>query len=188
MFRTLTPTLSLIVAILIFVYFVRPAYDEVIQMKAQIVEYNDTTQQYSSFNDRVNALVAKKDGVSAFDQERLLKFLPDVIDIPRLLLDIEALVKGNGMIFGNVTINEKQSPRGLESTGARGTQTATGQLEVADITFTVIGTYRQFKDLLTEIERSLTLFEITSLTLGGGGGDSARQSYTITVRTYAFTQ
>ncbi len=181
MMRTLTPFLSMLIAILAILFFIEPQYNEIVKLQNEILEYKEATERYTEFSSTLGAKIQQKNSRSSIDIARLNLLIPDTVDDTHVIVDIETLAKRRGMLFGNVAVeggDVKLEQQDSEEEGVKRDVLITN-----DISFEVIGTYTQFKELLRDIESSLTLFETTKITLSATEGDF--QQFGITIRTYA---
>lgn len=186
MFKSLIPTLSITIAIVLFIFVSQPQFATISTLNQEISAYKDTTKRYQEFNAELSALMSTKNNIRISDRERIDTMIPTSIDNTRLLVDIEAMAKRNSLLFGNITIETgannfdiKKSNENVSDTQASNHST----LVTNDISFEVIGTYEQFKSFLSEIESSLTLMEVIKISLKAQNGTF--QKYAITVQTYA---
>jgi Tfp pilus assembly protein PilO len=181
MFKSLTPTLSIIAAIVLFFLFVRPQLAEIEKVNAQIDTYNTTIEQYKLYNAKIQSLMQTKDGVSISNTERLEKIIPNTTDTTRTLVDIEALAKKNGLLFGNVSTESlNKSSRAESEAEDRDTE-----LLVHEISFELIGDYDQLKAFLRDIESSLGFMEVTEMSLLATS--EKFQQYGFTIQTYSLS-
>ena len=184
--RTLTPILSIIIAVLLFMFFIQPQYAEIQSVKNEIKTYTDATAQYAGFSALLQDKLSVKTQRSAYESERLDTLVPDSVDATRLLVDLEKIATTHGLLFGNITT------KGGDVMLARGTDGAvdapeSAELATVDVSFAVIGTYDQFKDFLKDLERSVTLFEVTEIKYSVTE-ESVLQQFSLTVRSYSLPQ
>jgi hypothetical protein len=188
MFRTVTPIVSIILAVLLFMFFVQPQYDEVKGLRKDRDDYREATTQYDAFNNKLQDKIKQKNDFSMSDKERLEEFMPNDLDSSELLVKLEQIVKRHNMLFGNIKADDGAGKELLGRVPQEGDESGenanTEELVSLDISFSVIGTYTQFKDLLVDLESSLTLFEIIDIKLDEGG-ETQFQQYAITVRAFA---
>jgi hypothetical protein len=168
MFRTLTPVLSILAALAIFFLFIRPQYADVQAVRQETDAYKQATQDYTSFQEKIDGLESKHENVSVIDRDRLDMFVPKQLDITQAFVDLESLVRQHSMLFGNVQVMEDTTAasveEGLVEYDEMGNPiTPSLEPEHADLGFAVIGTYAQFKEFLAALEQSLTLFEVTHI-------------------------
>jgi Tfp pilus assembly protein PilO len=188
MFKSLTPILTIITAIILFVFFTQPIYEEIKLINAETADYNSTAEQYSVFNGKLQALLAKKNQINVAQLERLDTMLPATVDIPRVLIDLEYMARSKGMLFGNVVIDSESSRlKNSRSTNANQEQNSVNKALVSStITFDVIGRYGQFKGFLESLESSLSFMEITRISLTTSS--EVFQQYSVTVRMYTLPE
>jgi hypothetical protein len=180
--RTLTPILSFVIALILFVFFVRPQYAEVKTIQADIDAHQKAIAQYTEFSNKLEAKIATKENRSALQNEQLDQLVPDDIDNAQILVDLEALAQRHNLLFGNTEVSSgdtelkrKSDPSAVEEDG--------DTLLTSDISFGLIGTYDQFKLFLADLERSLTLFEVIAVTFDSS--ETVFQQFEVTVRVYA---
>jgi Tfp pilus assembly protein PilO len=187
MLRTTTPVLSLLTAILMFVFFTQPFYEKTLSMDTEIAEYHEATKTYKNFLTKLEEKVAVKNARSAYEIERLNTLIPETIDETQYLVDIEALAKKQNLLFGNISISENKlvSSKVTKDKEKEKEDVQATELGTVDISFDVVGTYEQFKDFLKEMETSLTIFEVTHMALEAVEGPF--QQFSVTVRVYALS-
>ncbi len=181
--RTLTPILSLVIAIILFVFFVRPQYAEVLSIQSEIDEYQKAITQYTEFTNKLEAKIAAKESRSALQNEQLDQLVPNEIDDAQALVDLEALAQRHNLLFGNTDVSTGDTELQRKTDPAVAEDEGSDELRTADITFGVIGTYEQFKSFLTDVEKSLSLYEVTQISFDTT--ESSFQQFEVTVRVYA---
>lgn len=181
--RTLTPVLSVIIAIILFIFFVHPKYNEIVTVQAEIAEYENAILKYNNFTNNLEAKLAAKKNRSALDNEHLDRLVPDEIDETQLLVDIESLAKRNALLFGNVDVINGGAELIRNTRNEVAAVEESDELKTVDISFEVIGTYEQFKAFLADMEKSMTIFEVVEMKIDVD--DSAFQQFAVTVRVYS---
>lgn len=178
-FRTLTPFLSLIIAVLLGIFVIQPQLGEITTLQAEVSEYENAIAKYQEFTGKLDQKLAKKSKLDALENEQLDAFVFDKIDVTQLLVDIEAIAGQYHLLFGNIDVKE-------DGTDFKKNAEAqpSAELSTADISFEVIGSYDQFKSFMMDMERSLTLFEVTKIDFENTK-DGLFQQYKVTVRVYA---
>ena len=180
MFKAITPIVATLIGILVFFYYIKPTMDEVSAIQAETEEYADAVRNAGEFNNTLQSLVQKKNSFSALEIDRLEALVPDDVNEVKLLVDLKEMAVQHNMLFGNVSVNEGDD---------LGTSQGGSALDIeedftsSDISFSLIGTYDQFKALLADIERSLVLMEVTDISFSSEIGNL--QQYGVTIRTYA---
>lgn len=182
--RTLTPLLSIIVAVLVIVFITKPKYEEVKMVRTETDEYRVATEKYAVYNAKIQELLLIRDSVNLKDKERLETLAPSELDVTHLLVDLENMAIRSNISVENVEVLDKIHG----SSGVRGRQTesvepSSEEMQFAEVTLSLSGTYINFKNFLKTVETSLTLMEVTKMTLNQKEGDE--YSFNVTIRTYA---
>ena len=180
--RSLSPILSIIVAVVLSVFFIKPTYDETRLIQKDAESYREAKTKYEQFTSNLQTKIKDKEEHLG-DEEKLRALVPDDIDETQLLVDLKSIANSGGLLFGNVSIEEGDSGT-PETLDENGNPIGDDILIAKDFSFDVIATYSQLKDFLKDLERSQTLFEITTLSFIPSE-DSLFQQYSFTVRTYA---
>ena len=191
MIRTITPIFSIIIALVIFFFYAKPEFAVIKATQGETEQYTEAAATAAALNSELNALVDKKRSFSAGDLERLDALVPADINEVRILADLNEIARTHNMLFGNIDV--KNSDTENAASGQTGTiEGDSGQRVVytdfltSDITFSLIGTYEQFKSFLADVEKSLVLLEM--LNIGFTEGEGNLQQYTMTVRTFSLPQ
>lgn len=202
MLRTLTPILSILIALGLLFSYVKPTFEQVKLLQDETQEYVQAIDRADTLRTRVNELIAKRNSFSPADLERLEAFLPDRINEVALMLDLNTLAKRHGLTFGNIKIADNDARNEIEPLPETITRSvlidpnnpAAGSVEETisipkyftpiDISFSVVGVYEDFKSFIIDLEKSLALIDIRSLSISPTEGDQT--TYTITTRLYSF--
>jgi len=185
MLKTLSPIISIILALAIFFFFTKPMFAEVATIQEQTNEYSEAVQKAEEFNNYLQGLLAKRNSFSAAELERLEALVPDKIDEVRMLVDLNALTDAKGVLFGNIVVEESDDKQDTEGDDDSYSSISQEDFNSLDISFSVIGTYDQMKDLLEDIEKSLILMEVLGMDFQSIEGDL--QQYNMKVRLYSLS-
>ncbi len=190
MFKALTPFLSIVTAIVVGFFFIKPMYEEIKGLQMETEQYREAVQKADESNKRLKELLEQKNSFKASALERLDIIAPDSVNQIKLLVDLEALARKHNMLFGNVGVGEGETSgdsddAAEEEVGGSGL-TFEEDFRSVDISFGLIGTYDQFRKILVDIERSLSIMEIMKVEFKVLEGDL--QQYDITIRAYALRQ
>jgi Tfp pilus assembly protein PilO len=186
MVRTIVSVLCIVAAGAIFFMYTQPSYDSVQADNAQIAQYDQALQKATELQQLKQTLLSRYNTFDPADIDRLQKLLPDHVDNVRLILDLDSLAGKHGMALQNVAVSSAES-------SAASNQTASGQVGASKqkydsltIKFTTQGSYATFREFLADIEKSLRVVDLVSLTLSNssGSGQSALYTFDITLRTY----
>jgi|CXWL01.1.fsa_nt_gi Tfp pilus assembly protein PilO len=182
--RVITPLLSIIIAVLVIVFVTKPKYEEVKLVRTETDEYRVAAEKYAIYNAKIQELLLVRDSVNLKDKERLDTLAPAELDITRLLVDIENMAVRSNMNVENVDVLDKiHSSAGANGRKAEGVIPSSDEVQFAEVSLSLTGTYLNFKNFLTSVETSLTLMEVTKMTVDQKEGNE--YSFKVTVRTYA---
>src|SRR3990167_4494654 len=111
------------------------------------------------------------------DIASLNKAIPNGQNIPELLVNLEAIASENGLIFENVNFK----PKDLKAPG----------IKTLTMDINVKGSYPDFLNYLKALEKSLRIFDVTSVSFSGisPGQISARTDnleFNLTINTYYY--
>ncbi|PIR44927.1 MAG: hypothetical protein COV10_02140 [Candidatus Vogelbacteria bacterium CG10_big_fil_rev_8_21_14_0_10_51_16] len=175
MTRYLLPIFLVVVSFGLFFGFTSPVLTDIENARAKSAELESALA-----NDRdLQTIRSEKLGVynSFSDEElgRIDKALPNSVDNVRLIIDIDNLASKYNMAVKNAKI--KTDERGQETIGAdtRGYGTVT-------LAFSVTGSYNDMRFFLRDLETSLRLVDVTSLSFSASEQDL--NDYAIEVQTY----
>ena len=180
--RTLSPFLSIIVAIVLFVFFIKPTYYETNALRDDAREYREAASSYIEFTEILKQKIEEKEKFTS-GEKKLNLLIPEEIDSTQLLVDLKSLANRNGLLFGNIVVVEGEA-LGVEEGDEDSVIDARARLVPTDISFELIGTYSQSKSFLEDLESSQVLFEVTALTFDTTE-QKMFQQFSFTVRTYA---
>lgn len=181
--------LSLVAAGALFFMYTQPTYDQVKAANAQISQYNEALNKAAELQQLKQSLLSKYNTFNPNDIERLQKLLPDHVDNVRLILDIDSVAGRRAMAIQNVVVSSSQTAKSSQT--AIGTVSSSKQkYDSLTVKFTTQGTYDNFRGFLDDIQKSLRIVDLTSLSITrtneGAAGSTAAPlyNYEVTMRTY----
>jgi Tfp pilus assembly protein PilO len=185
----LFPLLSVSTAIVLFFFFLRPTYGEIGAAREEVAHLRSTLDSAQEIQLERDRLVSKYNAIPVADLERLEKILPDHVDNVRLILEIDTVAKGYGMTLNDLIITEsKQIDSSNSSTkGVGGAGTA--PLGIVTFSFRTSSSYETFLQFLQDLEHSLRIVDITSLSFTPGGRENTKSinnyyTFTVTLQAY----
>ncbi len=187
MTKSIVSIAALAIAGAILFFFTQPTYDEVLAKEGEIAEYDQALEKAAELQALKQSLLSRYNTFNPADIDRLHKLLPDHVDNVRLVLDIDSLAGRHGMALQNVTLSNP-----TESTQQKGAiATISGGREKYNsltLKFATHGTYANFRLFMEDLERSLRIVDLVTLSLQGASdnivGQEPRYRYDITLRTY----
>lgn len=191
MSKVITPVLLLIVAIGLFFTYSKPAYKNLQDFQAQESEIDDAILEADKLVTRYESLRKDKTSIKEIDLKNLSLMLPDNIDIVGLILDIDRMTSNHNVEISSFLI-PYVSPASSKNQAVNTTQSENDYIGSAIITVSVEGTYFDFKNFLFELEKSMTLFDVTSLKIkvnnikNSSSGTDEKLSFTTDLKIYWF--
>jgi len=190
MVKILLSAVGLAIAGGVFFLYTQPTYDTVQALSAEIEQYNQALDKAAQLQQLKQTLLSRYNSFNPADLDRLQKSLPDHVDNVRLVLDLDSLAGAHGMALQNVVINNPVSESGNATViGAIGI----GQQKFDSLTlqFSTHGSYPDFVAFLNDLEDSLRIVDLVSLSLqrdptpaGQAAGSGLSYRYDIAIRTY----
>src|SRR3989344_1626155 len=169
------PIIAIIVAIGIFFGFVDPQYQDIKKLQAKEKQFDGALTRSKDLRTIRDEKLKVYESFPPEDLNRLQKLLPDHIDNIRLIMDLDTTASRYGMRLTNVSVGKPDE----------GPVEGLGQVKPygsISVTFSVTTTYESFLHFLTDLETSLRLVDVVSLSFSRPRGDV--YEYTITLRTY----
>lgn len=172
--------------------YTRPTYDTLKTKEAEIASYDAALSKAAELQKIKQDLLTKYGSFRPEDKQRLEKLLPDHVDNVALILDIDHLAGQHGMGLENVDVDASHS-------GTAGSQSDASALVIvgADggskydsltITFGTRGTYQRFSDFIRDLQNSLRIVDLDSLSIsaasGASTGSEPEYNYKVALRTY----
>lgn len=206
MYRFLTPLLALVVAVSLFVTFIKPTFNEYKAIDTEIGDYEQALKRAQELQNRINELIAERNAIPQSGLERLEDLLPSSLDEVSIVLSLDAISARHGLVLGGIDVKSvRTDPEGnarsaknaasgefmFEDEQVLGDEAnsslshVTNAFNTVELSFSVTGEYEAFKTFLTDIERSLALMDVSSLTIEEPV-ENELSTYTLGVTMYEF--
>lgn len=166
----------LIAALAIFIFWIQPLWKEVGVLKLERVAFEETLKRFSELREARDDLLSKYNSVSQDDMVRLRRMLPTTPDGGGIIVELEALGRKHGLLLKQVGIAQVGKAIGTTIT------TKKKGHEIVQVNFSLSGSYGSFRTFLKDIERSLRIIDITSISFVAGSVDS--YEFLIQARSY----
>lgn len=209
MFGTIRSIILVGIAIAVFFVYTNPTYKKILLLKNEASTYEQALNSSNQFEKARDSINQRYQSFSKNDIDRLKLLLPDTVDNVRLVIDIEKIAKDSGLVFKKVSYDVKESIKAKTTTPQSDPNTQTPQAPqpvrlgvasedskpygVFSVNFTVQGPYDQFLQFLKNLENSLRIVDVTSISFTSleSEKDSKKTStsnsvyeYTVTIKTY----
>lgn len=157
----------------VFFWYTKPAYDSSLVLKASIAQSDAALDKAAELQKLRQTLLSRFNTFDPADLDRLQKLLPDHVDNVRLILDLDNLAERDGLALQNVDVSsaQKQTAKSQTALGAIGASNQ--KYDSLTLTFSTIATYSDFVLFLTDLESSLRIVDLVSLTISSAGGAGA---------------
>ena len=173
--------------VILFLY-IRPAYDSLQAKQAKIAEYDAALSKANELQQIKQDLTTKFNSFTSEEQTRLDKLLPDHVDNVALILDMDHLAGQHSMGLENVDVNTMSGSKNTPGQTAVGIVAAdSGQkYDSLTITFNTRGTYSNFIAFMRDLQNSLRIVDLSSLSLTPetSTGGELTYIYKVALQTY----
>ena len=185
MSRIILPIGMIVVAVVVFVVFVVPRYDSIKAIRAEDGEYNKALSNARELQAVRDQLLSQYNTMDESNRERLEKLLPENIDNVKLILELDVLATKHGMALRDVQIRES----GDETDALVATpipEEETKEYGVTGLQLSLEGDYDNFISFLENVERSLRIIDIESVSFASQSNTLAtnRYQYEVDLTTY----
>jgi hypothetical protein len=159
----------------IFFGYVDPTYTDVKALRLEKSDYDRALNNSNELQDEKKKLLAKLEAMPDTNLDAISKLLPDNIDNIRLIIDVDEMAKTYGMRIRNfkTDTSDKKDTIGKDN-GAYGTLT---------LTFSTAATYSTFLAFMRDLERSLRVIDVTSISFNATEANPI-YDYSVTIKTY----
>jgi Tfp pilus assembly protein PilO len=181
MMRYIVPLILCIAAVGLFILYINPTYQASQALAAQNASYNEALSKAAQLHAVRDQLLAKRNSFSNDDITKLQSVLPDNVDNIRLIIDINNIAAQHGLSLSAVSLGDLSSNATAPS-GAVGA--STGPVGSVEVGFTVTTDYPTFLAFLQDLEHSLRIIDVDSITFSVGTQSNTLTPYALQIRTY----
>lgn len=172
---------ALVVLVMGYGFLVRPKLDAWQNSKEQMNIIQDQNQtSMADYNQQITQLQSMIDAYSSLsssDVNAINKMLPDNKDVEALFVQIDKIIKSNGLLLSNITINDSgkqaQSTKNsrLNITEKAENEPVSQTLQTMNISMNVVGvSYGSLKNLLAGLENNLRILDVQDIKYNPKGG------------------
>ena len=180
----------IVVSVGVFFGYVNPTYSAVTgnaelgdrsikELTEERDRYMDALNKTKEIEQTRTGLLEQYARIPAKDRERIEKLLPDHIDSVRLIIDINNIAAQYGMALGGISLTQTDERAAETSSLALGPSTT--RFKSVGLNFSVKGSYDTFRSFLRDLEQSLRLVDVDSISFGSR---EDAYEYTLSVATY----
>ncbi|MDE2188768.1 MAG: hypothetical protein KGJ35_03525 [Patescibacteria group bacterium] len=189
--RNVTALILIVLAIGIYFTYTSGQIDNLHKIQAVNDQYSAAITNAKKLISLRDSVLNQYNSISDLDKSRLDKIVPDNIDNVRLIIDISGIAARHGLTASGITTSADSKPNSSNTAnstpGTRtGMSTSGAGLSTVSVSFSVSTTYDNFISFLQDLERSLRILDITSITLSAS--DNGVYTYGVTMNTYWLKQ
>lgn len=164
----------IIIAICIGVYFlyISPTYTEVQVLRAEKARADLVLRSAKEIVSTRDSLLAKYNSIDLSNFNRLKITIPENFNSITLLSYLNAITTKYNMSISNIKITN-----GSLSVNSDMPQISISPYKISTVSFSVKGTYAQFVQMIKDIQSSLYLFDITSLSIKNSSESKSVSSF-----------
>lgn len=190
----------LLLSIATFIWGIGPQKDQWTSLRATAAARDEALKQAKQVRTMRDGLLVRKNSIGQDNLDKLSKLLPDSVDTIRLTMDLKGIAARYSIPIKKITINkESGSSRTSTSAGPGGAPSGTlgasisassQKFDTLGISFGLTCSYQSFLSFLNDLEKSLRIIDITSVTVAPGKdvGTTGTYEFTINARTYSLKQ
>lgn len=188
-------------SIAFFVFFTKPKWAELNTNKLEVDKLQVAEDNAKDLKLKIESLLKVKASITEEDMDKIKRMVPDNIENVKLIINFDSMLqdliksKGTANIYkkANADSSEEfsvENPTISKSSALTEGVPDASQLGVADFTFAVSLTYRDFLDFLKRIETSSRIFDIESITFSSPDSKDVKNpddivyNFNISLKTY----
>jgi len=158
--KNVIATLLIGVSIGLFYMFIGPTYSEIQSKRAEKAQYDDALNNSQEILALRDSLLSKYNSFLPGDLARLEKLLPDQINNVHLIIEIDSIASRYGMVIKDVRLVSNETENSSEQ---QVLEVQTSPFGLASLSFRVTGSYDDYRAFVQDLEKSLRLIDITSV-------------------------
>lgn len=193
--KNLISLILIVLAIALTATFTKGRYDNIKISRTQNLELENAIEDFSKLIQLRDKIQNDYNKIPTIDVDtRLERMIPDSVDNVRLIIDVTRIITKNGLFPKAITASSPD----LESVKSKNTvpaavasnplsvkkSDAATALSPVTLTFGVTTTYDNMISLLKEIESSLRIMNITSLTFSSNETRNGEYDFAVEIQTY----
>ena len=182
--RTIISITFVIASGAVFFMYTQPTYDALQKTQTEIAQYDEALNKAAELRQVQQALLSRYNAFNTVDLDRLQKLIPDHVDNIALILDLNAIAMHYGMPLENVDV-AVVDPVSAKSASRVGVQDESAKkYDSITMKFSTRASYETFLKFMTDLESSLRLPDMQSLTVTSSSSGAGVYSYQVILQTY----
>ena len=177
-FSLLASLAILIASIVVYSLLLKPAYEEVNQLRGDLTSKSDLVSEQRRVIEKVKELLDQYPSLAG-PRQKISLALPDKADYPTLLNQINGLTNAAGLALQSVSLASVTSAQA----GGLGAGSNVPIMSTIQINLDVSGSYQTLKSFLQTIETNIRIMDLVSLAITPLA-NSNNYNYHLVVNTY----
>lgn len=184
------PSILIAIALGVFLSFVNPTYQEIKTLKASSAVYDNALTNSQRLQEQRDTLSSKYRTLPIENLEKLSKLLPDNVDNIRLIIDIQQMAQTYGMSISSIkfdstaTVNAPAAGNQMAAANAGDIRDAQKDYGTFNLEFSTTGSYDNFLKFLKDLETSLRITDIQSISFNSDQDTKTGYTYVVKLKTY----
>lgn len=155
----------LLIAIGVFLTWIRPQLDAISALRQQQASLGETLARFSELRTVRDNLLSRYNTILQRDLDRINVMVPSTPETGALITELDQLAQSHALLLKSVDIGEEPEQPGAAFTRAR------GMGKRITLTIDLVGAYPAFRSFLQDAERSLRLIDVDVLSFSIGDKD-----------------
>lgn len=176
--RNTTSFILLLLSVALFYTFISPHYDKVRALRIQSAEYKGILANVAELWKKRDDLQVKYNNTPIEEVTRLEKVLPDNVDTVNLAMNFDSIASKYGISIKTIRTVEQLN----EASGEIVQGTDGKPYQSVIVTFTFVSTYQNFRRFMEDIEKSLRIIDVKSVSFEAA--DTGLYDFQVAVQTY----
>lgn len=177
--RSFIAILLFAAAITVFVFGVRPLWQDVGAQGAQKAAFGTTIDRINELRGIRDNLIQTYNSISQTDIRRVKKMLPDTLNSGSILVELSTIASQSGFLLKSTDVTAAGG-----RSGAPVIRGANQKYSEIGLRFVVSGPYERFGSFLKNLEKSLRITDVTSLSFTAPAQPSASVDFSIEAKSY----
>ncbi len=180
--NALVPIILLILAGGTFFGYVDNTYTKVKELQKEKATYDEALENAKKAVSKFESLQQQYNSIPLESVEQIKRFLPDNIDNIRLIIDLNGIALRHGMTLKTIAIDGGGDTSKKPMSGD--TSVLESGIGTVGVSFSVNGSYDNFLAFIKDIEKSMRLVDVSSISVSTPVPGKTTSQYNVSVKTY----
>lgn len=164
---------------------INPQYAKYQTLSESKAQYQLAADQAKKVREVREKLISSAANISSLEKDRLTRMLPDTVDTVRLTTDITSIASRYGILIKKIDAKpEEKASSQLLAASPFATAQKIEHFKALPIAFTLTTSYENFSRFLADLEKSLRIIDVTSISVVPN--QLGQYDFSVAARTYSF--